>query len=116
MNAKTANSLGRKLFLAFAIGTTGLLAGCSTCYHCRQDCPYGYDTSPGLYDKLVLGWMPDFLTLRSSGQSHGTAAQAHCHAATETHVILEAEADKVHLPDVLAPSDTPARIPDEQEY
>ena len=113
MNAKTANSLGRKLFLAFAIGTIGLLAGCSTCYHCRQDCPYGYDTSAGLYDKLVFGWMPDFLTLRSSGNGNEHASHAHYHAVPDDHVVTEAEGETFVVPAPDTPTGALAPLPDD---
>ena len=110
MNTQTATSLARKFFLASVISTTGLLAGCSTCYHCQQDCPYGYDTSTGLYDKLVFGWMPDFMTLRSSGQSHGTAEHAHYHAAPDDYQIIdEAEAE---VPSATVYGDALAPVPD----
>lgn len=50
--------------LASALAMSAVV-GCNTCYHCPQPCPYGYDTSVPLYDRIVFGWLPDGLTLRS---------------------------------------------------
>ena len=99
MNTKTATPLGRKLFAAFAIGTTGLFAGCNSCYHGRHDCPYGYDTRPPLYDTIVFGWLPDCLTLRRSTHDQGHVEHAHYHAGSSDHVILETDAETAPLAD-----------------
>ena len=113
MSTKTATSLSRKLFLAFAIGTTGLLVGCSTCYNCQKDCPYGYDTSTPLYDKLVFGWMPDFLTLRSSGNGNEHTSPTHYHSVSDDHVVTEAEGETFVVPAPDTPTGALSPVPDD---